>query len=135
TGNEQDRKFAAKYEGNQLGVINFQTLRNTGWRPAAETRESTDPLFWYTYKVFIGQKQFLGDSEYGRLSVKLYKISDKAEVGLQLEGHDDPIPKTISVPNKRVGKQDFPGLPTFYIAVREANFEEGWVAFSIFTTR
>ena len=135
TGNEQDRKFAAKYEGNQLGVINFQTLRNTGWRPAAETRESTDPLFWYTYKVFIGQKQFLGESEYGRLSVELYKISDKAEVGLQLEGHDDPIPKTISVPNKRVGKQDFPGLPTFYIAVREANFEEGWVAFSIFTTR
>ena len=135
TENKRDEKFAVKYEGNQLGVINFQALRNSGWHPSAETRESRDPLFWYTYKVFIGQKQFLGESEYGRLSIKLHKVSDKAEVGLQLEGHDDPIPNRISISSKGVGKQDFPGLPTFYIAVREANFKEGWAAFSIFTTR
>ncbi len=132
--NKQSRKFAATYEGNQLGVINFQMLRNKGWHSSTEIGGG-NPLSWSTYRVYIGQEVTLGETEHGQLKIILHKVSDKAVVSLKIEGKEEPIPKSVSVPNKGVDSQDFPDLPTYYIVVREADFKKGWAAFNVFTIR
>lgn len=131
---KQDSKFAAEYNSNKLGVINFQMLRNQGWHLSTEIK-GKNALSWSTNRVYTGQEATLGETEHGLLKITIHKISDKAEVSLKIEGKEDPIPKTVSIPNKGVDTQDFPELPTYYIAVREANFKNGWAAFNVFIIR
>lgn len=137
---EESNRFAVKYNGNQLGLLNFQMLRDKGWRPAYDPGANADgePRFWYTYKIFPGQDPVaLGDTENGRLTIKLHQITNKVEVSLNLEGHKKPIPERLYLANKAVGMQDFEGLPTYYVVVREADFggDKPWAAFSVFTVQ
>lgn len=121
------------------GVLNYQVLRDNGWRPGSEVqRGSQTPRYWFTHKVFVGGDEvMLGDTgDAGTLSLKFFAIkNDRAQVRLILKGQSKPTPRSVGILNKGVEAQDFEGLPTFYIAVREANFSEKWAAFSIFQYR
>lgn len=127
--------FAVKYQGNTLGILSQDALRKLNWEP--QNNAGSDPRFWYTNRVFVGQTLTLGNSKYGILKIRTYRFNaeGEAEVSLVLEGYANPIPKRIRVKNKQLAVQTFAGLPEFYIAVREADFkaEEPWAAFNIFS--
>ena len=121
------------------GMLNFQVLRDNGWRPGTEVPQTGQtPRYWFTHKVYVdGDDVVLGDTgDSGILSLKFFAIKEnRAEVRLILKGRDKPRPRSVGILNKGLGAQDFEGLPTFYIAVREANFSENWAAFSVFQYR
>ncbi len=120
------------------GSLNHQVLRDNGWRPATQVvAPGETPRYWFTHKVYVGQEIELGDTgDSGVLGIRFLAIKDnKAVVRLNLQGHGRPVPRSVGIPNKGLGSQDFEGLPTFYIAVREANFAEKWAAFSVFQYR
>jgi len=131
-------RFTVTYGAFGQGVLNYQTLRDNGWRPSTEVVAAAEtPRYWFTHKVFVGQEIELGDSgDSGILSIKFLSIKDhRAQIRLSLKGHSRPKPRSVGILNKGLEAQDFEGLPTFYIAVREANFGENWAAFSIFQYR
>jgi len=131
-------RFQVTYGAFGQGILNFQTLRNNGWRPSTEAVATAEtPRYWFTHKVFVGQEIELGDTgDSGILSIKFLSIKDhRAKVRLSLKGRDKPLPHSVGILNKGLEAQDFEGLPTFYIAVREANFGENWAAFSVFQYR
>ena len=131
-------RFHVIYNTFGQGVLNYQTLRDNGWRPSNEaTGKSESPRYWFTHKVFVGQEIELGDTESsGVLSIKFISIKDhRARIRLSLKGRGKPMPRSVGIVNKGLEAQDFEGLPTFYIAVREANFSESWAAFSVFQYR
>jgi hypothetical protein len=121
------------------GRLNFHVLRDNGWRPGNEVpQEGRTPRYWFTHKVYVdGDDVVLGDTgDSGILSLKFFAIKDnRAQVRLILKGRDKPRPRSVGILNKGLGAQDFEGLPSFYIAVREANFSENWAAFSVFQYR
>ena len=120
------------------GQLSFQVLRDIGWRPATVVISRVDaPRYWFTYKVYVGNEFDLGDTgDSGILRLKFLAIKDdRAEIRLILKGRAKPMPRTVGILNKGLSAQDFDGLPTFYIAVREANFAENWAAFSVFQYR
>lgn len=131
-------RFQVKYGSFGQGVLNFQILRDNGWRPSSEAVSKAEtPRYWFTHKVFVGQEIELGDTgDSGILSIKFLSIKDhRAQVRLSLKGRGKPVPRSVGIVNKGLEAQDFKGLPTFYIAVREANFSENWAAFSVFQYR
>ena len=121
------------------GLLSFQILRDNGWRPATTfgDRSGETPRYWFTHKVFVGNEIELGDTgDSGVLSLKFLAIKDnRAQVRLSLQGQSKPTPRSVGILNKGLEPQDFEGLPTFYIAVREANFSKNWAAFSVFQYR
>lgn len=132
------QKFALFYERFQQGTLSFDELRSHGWKQAADTGPGdAHATYWFTYKVYVGEPAPLGKtSDAGDLQILLKGIrNNQAIVTLILKGSRQPKPSEIGIENKKIGTQDFPGLPTFYIAVREANFEEQWAAFSVFQYR
>lgn len=129
--NLKDEYFVIGYYGNQVGYIYYDELHNQGWRKVNGTPGT--PKFWSTYRIYAGQSQELEGCEYGRLAIKFYAVNEgKAEVSLLLEGSGEPVPPRVLISNKGVGQQDFAGLPTFYIAIREADFADGWIAVGVF---
>lgn len=134
-------KYLVMYESNQQGELNYMQLTNIGWKPTYQTGGDVEtPRYWFTHKVFLGQTHNFGDTgQFGELKITFEDIRDKkAVVYLILSSRGTPFPEKVDIANKQVSHQDFAELPTFYIAVREADFrvnEENpreWAAFSIF---
>jgi hypothetical protein len=132
--------FNIGYYGNQVGRVFYDELTSQGWRKFTGTSET--PRFWTSYRIYLGKSHDLKQCEYGKLSIKFYSVKSVikegkeegvAEVSLFIEGRETPNPATVLIQNKGVGQQDFVELPTFYIAIREANFTEGWIAVNIYT--
>ncbi|MBN1480299.1 hypothetical protein EH223_20125 [candidate division KSB1 bacterium] len=131
-------KFALLYEGHQQGTLSYEELRSNGWRQAFDLGPGDQQAnYWFTHKVYVGDPAPLGKtSDAGDLEIRLKAIRDnQAIVTLALKGGGRPKPPEVGIENKKIGIQDFSGIPTFYIAVREANFKEQWAAFSVFQYR
>lgn len=130
--------FRVEHQGYQIGILNHRHLRDVGWLPSEECPnvKTSKAGHWYTNRVHVGQSSRLGMTPYGVLTIRATKFTadGDAVVSLSLLGHSDPIPNELKIRNKAVDVQSFPGLPVFYIAVREANFQTGnpWVAFTVF---
>lgn len=133
-----DSAFRVSYAGSPLGRIGDDRVRDLGWRPVAECRETEAgaPQFWSTYRVYVGREHRLGQTADGvlRLQAKRFTADGHAVLTLRLDGHDAPDPPEVSIPNKGLSTQTFPGVGDFYIAVREADFTgpQPWAAFSVF---
>ena len=123
----------------QSSLDNFaNSLRNIGWRPAVECLDRASiPSFWSTNRVYAGQNQQLGQTDFGllRISALQFTGTGDAVVTLELVGSGQPVPDQLAIKNKGIGVQSFPGLPEFFVAVREADFQDTppWAAFTIFT--
>lgn len=123
----------------QPSADNFDnSLRNLGWKPAVECLAPTRlPSFWSTNRVHAGQTQRVGQTDFGLLRIGAQQFTDKGEavVALELLGSDLPVPDQLAIKNKGIGVQSFQGLPEFFVAVREADFQATppWAAFTIFT--
>ncbi len=113
-------------------------LRNIGWKPAAECLEPARiPSLWSTNRVYAGQTQRVGQTDFGLLFIdaQQFTATGEAVVALELRGSVAPIPEQLAIRNKGIGVQSFPELPEFFVAVREADFQASppWAAFTIFT--
>ena len=114
------------------------SLRNIGWKPAVEClAPTTTPSLWSTNRVYAGQTLEIGQTDFGLLRIDARQFTGEGEaiITLQLLGSDPPIPDQLEIKNKGLGVQSFLGLPEFFVAVREANFQASppWAAFTIFT--
>ncbi len=134
-----EKGLLVKHQGNPVGVLTRDRLRDMGWRPSEEMEpvSEVEAKYWYTNRVHAGQTQRLGESRYGVLSIhaKGFTSSGEAVVTLILEGHEGPLPSVLKVRNKSLGTQSYSGIPEFYIALREADFaaDPPWAAFSVFS--
>ncbi len=126
-------RMAILHNNYAQGTLNTAELRNSGWVPSFEAGDA-HPNYWFTHKVYVGDKIRVGNAPNGgELSLAFLSIREnKAFVRLAIKGSEKPRPDKVGIKNKEVGAQDFQNMPTFHIAVREANFAEKWAAFSIF---
>ena len=114
-------------------------LRDLGWTPGEENlvAERRTAQFWSTNRIHAGQVQRLGATEFGVLRIRAvqFTANGKAVVTLELAGHQDPLPNEVTIENKSLDVQSFVGIPEFYVAVREADFQTDlpWAAFNVFT--
>ncbi len=130
-----DQKLSVSHNDYQQGTLNNIELRNSGWIKANEVMNTeSNPNYWFTHKVYVGDKIQLGKvPNAGEMSLSFLSIHDnKAFLKLAIKGSNNPRPEQVGIQNKQVGSQDFSNMPTFHIAVREANFAEKWAAFSVF---
>jgi hypothetical protein len=128
-----EAKLSVRHNDHQQGTVTYSELRNSGWIKANEAGADSHPNYWFTHKVYVGETIRLGKAQNaGEMSLSFLSIHDnKAFVKLAMKGSEKPRPETVGIQNKQVGSQDFQNMPTFHIAVREANFAEKWAAFSV----
>ena len=127
---------------DQPSKANFEDrLRNLGWRPSAECTVPADgtPAFWSTNRIYAGQTQRLGLTEYGllRINAKQFTGTGETVVALELADRGQPVPQQVAIRNKGLEVQSFSDAADFFIAVREADFtaDPAWAAFVVFRMR
>ena len=128
---------------DQPSKANFENrLRNLGYyKSSAECTVPAGgtPAFWSTNRIYAGQTQRLGPTEYGllRINAKQFTGTGETVVALELADRGQPVPQQVAIRNKGLEVQSFSEAADFFIAVREADFtaDPAWAAFVVFRTR